>query len=96
MVFEGRFQADKFISFCERLIKHSRGKVFLIVDGHPAYRVKLVKHWLNVLERRFDGWRVNPSLGLLISATSPPAIGWLYLACVMDTFGGRLQGTSRC
>ena len=46
MVFEGRFQADRFISFCERLIKQSRRKIFLIVDGHPAHRAKLVKHWL--------------------------------------------------
>jgi len=46
MVFEGRFQADRFISFCGRLIKQSKGKVFLIVDGHPAHRAKLVKNWL--------------------------------------------------
>ena len=45
MVFEGRFRADKFIEFCERLIKQSRRKVFLIVDGHPAHRAKLVKDW---------------------------------------------------
>ena len=46
MVFEGRFRADKFIEFCERLIKQSRRKVFLIVDGHPAHRAKLVKDWM--------------------------------------------------
>jgi hypothetical protein len=45
MVFEGRFQAERFMSFCERLIEQSRRKVFLIVDGHPAHRAKLVKHW---------------------------------------------------
>jgi hypothetical protein len=47
MVFEGRFQAERFMSFCERLIKQSRRKVFLIVDGHPGHRVKLVKRWLD-------------------------------------------------
>ena len=54
MVFEGRFQADKFIIFCERLIKQSGRKVFLIVDGHPAHRAKVVKHWLREHAERIE------------------------------------------
>ena len=54
MVFEGRFQADRFISFCERLIKQSRRKVFLIVDGHPAHRAKVVKGWLQEYVERIE------------------------------------------
>lgn len=54
MVFEGRFQADRFISFCERLIKQSRRKVFLIVDGHPAHRAKVVKGWLQEHAERIE------------------------------------------
>jgi len=54
MVFEGRFQAERFMSFCERLIKQSRRKVFLIVDGHPAHRAKLVKRWLEDNAERIE------------------------------------------
>lgn len=54
MVFEGRFQADTFIGFCERLIKQSRRKVFLIVDGHPAHRAKAVTVWLGDHAERIE------------------------------------------
>jgi transposase len=54
MVFEGRFQADTFIGFCERLIKQSRRKVFLIVDGHPAHRAKAVALWLREHAERIE------------------------------------------
>lgn len=54
MVFEGRFQADKFIEFCERMIKQSRRKVFLIVDGHPAHRAKAVKNWMHEHAERIE------------------------------------------
>ena len=46
MVFEGRFQAEQFIGFCERLIKQSPSKVFLIVDGHSVHRCRKVRDWL--------------------------------------------------
>lgn len=46
MVFEGRFQAEQFLDFCERLLKQSPNKVFLIVDGHSVHRCKKVRDWL--------------------------------------------------
>ena len=46
MVFEGRFQAERFIDFCARLIKQSPSKVFLIVDGHSVHRCNKVSQWL--------------------------------------------------
>jgi len=46
MVFEGRFQAEQFIGFCERLIKQSPAKAFLIVDGHSVHRCRKVRNWL--------------------------------------------------
>jgi transposase len=46
-VFEGNFVVPVFLAFLERLIRHAKGrKVFLIVDGHPVHRAKLVKEWL--------------------------------------------------
>lgn len=47
MVFEGRFQAEQFIGFCERLIKQSPAKVFLIVDGHSVHRCRKVRDWID-------------------------------------------------
>jgi len=50
MVFTERFRAPVFISFLKRLLKQNRGKVFLIVDGHPVHRSKAVKDWLGANE----------------------------------------------
>jgi transposase len=46
MVFQKRFSADVLIDFVRRLIRQSRRKVFLIVDGHPAHRSTKTKEWL--------------------------------------------------
>lgn len=42
MTIEGRMDADKFIEFLRRLLHNSRGRIFLIVDRHPAHRAKKV------------------------------------------------------
>jgi transposase len=54
MVFEGRFQAEQFIGFCERLIKQSSSKVFLIVDGHSVHRCRKVRDWLQPREGHIE------------------------------------------
>lgn len=46
MVFKDRFQADVFIEFQGRLLRQSKRKVFLIVDGHPVHRSAKVREWL--------------------------------------------------
>jgi transposase len=46
MVFKKRFTADVMVEFMRRLIRHSRQKVFLIVDGHPVHRSGKVKRWI--------------------------------------------------
>lgn len=45
-IFTGRFNAPVFIDFLKRLIKTSKHKLILIVDGHPAHRAKLVQRWV--------------------------------------------------
>lgn len=54
MVFEGRFQAPAFIEFCERLIKQTKRKVFLIIDAHPVHRATAVTHWLQEHAARIE------------------------------------------
>lgn len=46
MVFRERFRAGVFVDFLKRLVRHAKGKVFLIVDGHPVHRSRGVKQWL--------------------------------------------------
>jgi transposase len=38
MVFHGRFDAQLFSRFMQRLLKQAAGKLYLIVDGHPVHR----------------------------------------------------------
>jgi len=44
-VFEGSFKVKVFLGFLTRLMKQAKRKVFLIVDGHPVHRAKLVQAW---------------------------------------------------
>jgi transposase len=46
MVVKGGVGAKVFIRFLKRLMHGRRGPVFLIVDGHPAHRAKLVKSYV--------------------------------------------------
>lgn len=46
MVFRGRFQSKVYLEFLRRLVKQSGRKVFLIVDGHPVHKARVVKTWL--------------------------------------------------
>jgi len=45
-VFEGPFVAAVLIDFLKRLIKQAKRKVFVIVDGHPVHRAKILQSWL--------------------------------------------------
>lgn len=46
-VFEGRFTADVFIDFLDRLIAtHAGRKIYLVVDNHSTHHAKKVKAWL--------------------------------------------------
>lgn len=47
----------------------------------------------NVLERRFDGWRINQAWVADITYIATGE-GWLYLACIMDLASRRIVGWS--
>ena len=51
MIYRERFTSQVFIKFLRRLLRQSKGKVFLIVDNHPVHRSKAVKQWV---EKRAD------------------------------------------
>ena len=46
MVFKQRFRTDVFQEFLRRLVRQSKRKVFLIVDGHPVHRATKIKNWV--------------------------------------------------
>lgn len=46
MVFNERFTTSVFIEFLKRLIKGSKQKIFLILDGHPVHKSKAAKKWI--------------------------------------------------
>ena len=43
MVFTGKFKAAVFVDFMRRLLKHAKGQVYLVVDGHPVHKSRLAK-----------------------------------------------------
>ena len=51
--YAGSFTAASFIDFCKRLLRDTDGPVYLVVDGHPAHRAKVVKQFVASTEGRF-------------------------------------------
>lgn len=46
MIAKGRVTATVFVSFLKRLLVKAEGPVFVIADGHPAHRAKLVERFV--------------------------------------------------
>lgn len=53
-VFKGKFRAPLFVAFLRRLLKQLRGRIFLIVDGHPVHRAAHVKRFLKSVAPRLQ------------------------------------------
>jgi transposase len=53
MTVKGRVGATHFIDFIKRLLHNVPRVVFLIVDGHPAHKAKVVKRFVESLKDRF-------------------------------------------
>lgn len=45
-VYTGNFNATRFVEFLKDFRKGGRGKVFLVVDGHPSHHAKMVKEYV--------------------------------------------------
>lgn len=46
MTFEGRMNADKFVEFLERLTYKADTPIFLILDGHPVHKSRIVREYV--------------------------------------------------
>jgi transposase len=45
-VYTGMFNASRFVEFLKDFRKGGRGRVFLVVDGHPSHHAKMVKSYV--------------------------------------------------
>lgn len=52
MTVKGRVNAGVFIEFLKRLVHNAQRNVFLIVDGHPAHKAKMVERFVEDQEGR--------------------------------------------
>lgn len=53
MVVKGSVGAGQFIEFIKRLIQGSKRMIFLIVDGHPAHKAKIVTRFIETNKKKF-------------------------------------------
>ena len=52
--YEGKLNAESFVEFLRNFLKGRRAKVFLVVDGHPAHKAKIVKEYIQSLSGRLE------------------------------------------
>lgn len=54
VTYGGKLNAESFVAFLENFVDSQGGKVFLVVDGHPAHRANLVKRYIRSLKGRLE------------------------------------------
>jgi transposase len=60
MTVKGRVGAVQFIDFIKRLLHGIDRRVFLIVDGHPAHKAKVVSRFIETVKDRFQLFFLPP------------------------------------
>lgn len=54
MTYTGKLNGESFVAFLESFMKSQKGKVFLVLDKHPAHKAKVVKKFVASLEGRLE------------------------------------------
>src|SRR5438034_1271409 len=52
--YTGKLNAEAFVAFLKNFIKGRAGKIFLVIDGHPAHKAKVVQRYLETLGGRLE------------------------------------------
>ena len=52
--YTGKLNAEAFVAFLKDFMKGQRGKIFLVVDGHPAHKANRVSDYVGSLEGRLE------------------------------------------
>jgi len=60
MTVKGRVRAAQFIDFIKRLLHGSHRMIFLIVDGHPVHKAKMVTRFIETVKDRFQLFFLPP------------------------------------
>lgn len=53
-VYTGKFNAGRFVEFLQAFLRTRRRPVFLVVDGHPSHRAKVVARYVQSLGGRLE------------------------------------------
>jgi transposase len=53
-VYTGTLNAKRFVEFLKAFRKGGRGRVFLVVDGHPSHRAKVVKEYVKATRGKLE------------------------------------------
>jgi transposase len=73
--YTGKLNAETFVAFLGDFMKHRNGKVFLVVDGHPAHKANVVKAYIAQLKGRLELHFLPPSAPDL----NPDEFVWNYM-----------------
>jgi transposase len=60
MLHEGSVGATVFVEFLKRLMVNAEKPVFLIVDGHPIHKAKMVKRYVESLDGKLKLFYLPP------------------------------------
>ena len=52
--YTGKFNAEAFVAFLKNFIKGRSGRIFLVMDGHPAHEANVVKRYVQTLQGRLE------------------------------------------
>lgn len=73
--YDGKLNAESFVLFLKNFMKGRRGKVFLVLDGHPSHTAKLAQRYVESLNGRLELHRLptySPDL-------NPDEFVWSYM-----------------
>ena len=56
--YEGKLNGESFVSFLQNFMKGRSGKVFLVLDGHPAHTAKVAESYVTSLGGRLEFHRL--------------------------------------
>jgi len=54
VTYSGKLNAESFVAFLQNFVESQPGKIFLVVDGHPAHKANLVKDYIQSLNGRLE------------------------------------------
>ena len=76
--YTGKLDAEAFVIFLRNFMKGRRTKVFLVVDGHPAHKARIVKEYVAQTQGRLELYFLPPYAPDL----NPDEFVWNYMKTI--------------